>query len=68
MAVCSTPDFAGRVCPKGAARAWRLRVPDRELSPVDRVQGEHQQNLEREVGDFVLLPMASTLPTGRRRR
>ncbi|MFZ4538998.1 tRNA glutamyl-Q(34) synthetase GluQRS [Propionivibrio sp.] len=38
-----------------AARAWRLRVPDREFSFVDRIQGESRQNLEREVGDFVLL-------------
>jgi glutamyl-Q tRNA(Asp) synthetase len=38
-----------------AARAWRLRVPDREIAFVDRVQGEARQNLEREVGDFVLL-------------
>jgi glutamyl-Q tRNA(Asp) synthetase len=38
-----------------AARAWRLRVPDREFTFVDRVQGEARQNLEREVGDFVLL-------------
>ena len=38
-----------------AARAWRLRVPDREFRFVDRVQGESRQNLEREVGDFVLL-------------
>ena len=38
-----------------AARAWRLRVPDREFAFVDRVQGAHRQNLEREVGDFILL-------------
>lgn len=38
-----------------AARAWRLRVPDREVRFVDRVQGESRQNLERDVGDFVLL-------------
>ncbi|MDR1935314.1 MAG: tRNA glutamyl-Q(34) synthetase GluQRS [Candidatus Accumulibacter sp.] len=38
-----------------AARAWRLRVPDREFVFQDRVQGEARQNLEREVGDFVLL-------------
>ncbi|MDR0439845.1 MAG: tRNA glutamyl-Q(34) synthetase GluQRS [Candidatus Accumulibacter sp.] len=38
-----------------AARAWRLRVPDREFVFRDRVQGEMRQNLEREVGDFVLL-------------
>ncbi len=50
------PGFCRAGLPEGrAARAWRLRVPDRELSFLDRVQGEHQQNLEREVGDFVLL-------------
>ncbi len=38
-----------------AARAWRLRVPDREFSFVDRIQGESRQSLERDVGDFVLL-------------
>lgn len=38
-----------------AARSWRLRVPDRESSFVDRVQGQARQNLQREVGDFVLL-------------
>ena len=50
------PGFCRTGLPEGrAARAWRLRVPDRELSFVDLVQGEHRQNLEREVGDFVLL-------------
>jgi glutamyl-Q tRNA(Asp) synthetase len=38
-----------------AARAWRLRVPDREVSFDDRIQGHASQNLQREVGDFVLL-------------
>lgn len=38
-----------------AARAWRMRVPDRVLCFDDRVQGRVQQNLGREVGDFVLL-------------
>lgn len=38
-----------------AARAWRMRVPDRELCFEDRVQGRVCQNLEREVGDFILL-------------
>lgn len=37
-----------------AARSWRLRVPDREFVVNDRVQGESRQNLEHEVGDFVL--------------
>ena len=38
-----------------AARAWRMRVPDRAFSFRDRIQGEATQNLERDVGDFVLL-------------
>jgi glutamyl-Q tRNA(Asp) synthetase len=38
-----------------AARAWRLRVPDQKFGFVDRVQGEAHQNLERDVGDVVLL-------------
>jgi len=50
------PGLCRNGLPEGrAARAWRLRVPDREFGFVDRVQGEHRQNLEREVGDFVLL-------------
>jgi glutamyl-Q tRNA(Asp) synthetase len=35
-------------------RALRLRVRDEELCFVDGIQGEQRQNLEREVGDFVL--------------
>ena len=38
-----------------AARAWRMRVPDQEIWFIDRIQGPSTQNLEREVGDFVLL-------------
>jgi len=38
-----------------AARAWRLRVPDREFVCHDRIQGTSRQNLEKDVGDFVLL-------------
>lgn len=38
-----------------AARAWRMSVPDRSVSFIDRVQGVQAQNLAREVGDFVLL-------------
>lgn len=37
-----------------AARAWRMRVPDLEFRFVDGVQGDAQQNLARDVGDFVL--------------
>ncbi|QRM17885.1 tRNA glutamyl-Q(34) synthetase GluQRS [Dechloromonas sp. TW-R-39-2] len=36
------------------ARAWRLRV-DGELGFVDRLQGHLSQQLENDVGDFVLL-------------
>lgn len=35
-------------------RAWRLRVPDAELPFTDRLQGLVSQQLERDVGDFVL--------------
>ena len=38
-----------------AARAWRMRVPEREICFVDRVVGTTCQNLARDVGDFVLL-------------
>jgi glutamyl-Q tRNA(Asp) synthetase len=37
-----------------SARAWRLRVDEREMSFVDRLQGPLTQRLERDVGDFVL--------------
>ncbi len=39
------------------ARAWRLRVPDGEAARIrfdDRWQGPQEQDLAREVGDFVL--------------
>lgn len=34
--------------------AWRLRVPDREMSLTDGLQGLYQENLARDCGDFVL--------------
>lgn len=37
------------------ARAWRLRVHDRDVGFTDAVQGWTAQNLANEVGDFVLL-------------
>jgi len=37
-----------------AERAVRLRVPDENISYRDGVLGEQNQNLEKEVGDFVL--------------
>ncbi len=38
-----------------SVRAWRLRVNDAEIAFVDRLQGRVSQQLERDVGDFVLL-------------
>jgi len=35
--------------------AWRLRVDQQPVAFVDRLQGEYQQQLEQDVGDFVLL-------------
>ena len=34
--------------------AWRVRVPDEEVSFVDGLQGEVRENLARECGDFIL--------------
>jgi glutamyl-Q tRNA(Asp) synthetase len=42
--------------PGKAARAWRLRLPDEgAISFDDLVQGRVEQELRRDVGDFVLL-------------
>ena len=38
----------------GVPRAWRVRVPDVSAHFVDRVHGELQQNLARDVGDFIV--------------
>ncbi len=43
------------LAPGRAPRAWRLRVPDASVGFDDRVQGRIAQQLDREVGDFVLL-------------
>ena len=44
------------VAPQDDARepAWRLRVPDRAVGFDDLIQGRFEQNLSREVGDFVI--------------
>ena len=34
--------------------AWRVRVPDEEVSFLDGLQGEVRENLARECGDFIL--------------
>ena len=36
------------------AHAWRLKTPDRIFTFHDRIAGIQQQNLAREIGDFVL--------------
>ena len=36
------------------ARAWRMRVADEVVGFRDRLQGWREQNLERDVGDFVI--------------
>ncbi len=41
--------------PAGAiARAWRVRVPDVSARFHDRIHGDLQQNLARDVGDFIV--------------
>lgn len=44
----------GGLPPGRAVRAWRLRVRDEEVAFDDRIWGRQTQNLERDVGDFVL--------------
>lgn len=34
--------------------AWRLRVPEKEISFCDRIQGERRELLSRDSGDFIL--------------
>lgn len=38
-----------------SAGAWRLRVNDQPIAFVDSLQGSIEQNLARDIGDFVLL-------------
>lgn len=39
---------------KTKAPCWRLRVPDREITVVDGLQGCYAENLARETGDFIV--------------
>ncbi|SCK05531.1 tRNA glutamyl-Q(34) synthetase GluQRS [Vogesella sp. LIG4] len=43
------------LAPGRSPRAWRLQVPDEELGFDDRLQGYYAQQLQRDIGDFVLL-------------
>ena len=40
--------------PTNRAPSWRLRVPDRIWHLQDRVQGQYQENLSTDCGDFVV--------------
>jgi len=40
--------------PGRGPRSWRLRVGDEAVGFVDRIQGVQQQDLARDIGDFVL--------------
>jgi glutamyl-Q tRNA(Asp) synthetase len=59
---CSRSDLAAsggihRACvarPSGRRPAWRLRVPPGPVEFVDALRGPQAQDLQREVGDFVL--------------
>ncbi len=42
------------LAPGRSARAWRLHVENAAISFVDRLQGRQEQQLARDVGDFVL--------------
>jgi glutamyl-Q tRNA(Asp) synthetase len=46
---CRNGVASGRV-----GRAWRLRVTDEAIGFRDRLQGWHEQRLEREIGDFIV--------------
>ena len=39
----------------GKPPAWRIRVPNEDISFSDRIVGQYTQNLARDIGDFVLL-------------
>jgi glutamyl-Q tRNA(Asp) synthetase len=44
----------GGLPPGVAARAWRFRVEHGEIRFADRLQGEYAQDVDAEVGDFLL--------------
>ncbi|HJN49932.1 MAG: tRNA glutamyl-Q(34) synthetase GluQRS [Pseudomonadales bacterium] len=39
---------------KGTPHAMRVRVPDREITFTDLIQGDQRQHLSKQVGDFIL--------------
>lgn len=44
----------GGLPPGRSTRALRLRVPDETLAFEDGLQGAHEQNLARDIGDFIV--------------
>ena len=59
VAIDGSPLYDGRcrhgLAPGDKARTWRLRVTDAAIAFDDAVQGHQVQQLQRDVGDFVLL-------------
>lgn len=58
QALAGTPVYPG-TCRQGlppgqAARSWRVQVPDGVIRFIDRWQGPQEQDLQKEVGDFVI--------------
>lgn len=53
---CRSLNFlpSDRPLQQGRLPAWRYRADDRDIQFMDRVMGSHQQNLARDVGDFVV--------------
>ncbi len=44
----------GEMPPEGRRPAWRVKVPDGEISVFDGLQGEYRENLLRDCSDFVV--------------
>ncbi|OSI07631.1 tRNA glutamyl-Q(34) synthetase GluQRS [Neisseria animaloris] len=52
---CGKPDYRPSENDSAKTPAWRLRVPDEVVGFDDEIVGHYEQNLARDIGDFVLL-------------
>ena len=52
--ICRDKDVF-RLLSSGKNLAWRVRVPDETVAFDDAIVGRYEQNLARDIGDFVLL-------------
>ncbi|MFS6938235.1 tRNA glutamyl-Q(34) synthetase GluQRS [Neisseria animaloris] len=52
---CGKPDYRSSENDSAKTPAWRLRVPDEVVGFDDEIVGHYEQNLARDIGDFVLL-------------